>query len=211
MMKFYDCQPAPSPRRARMVIAEKGIAVETVAVDLRGGAHLAPGFLALNPKATVPTLVLEDGTALTEALAIMQYLDEAHPEPNLGGRDAKERAQILTAHVEMERDGFMAIAECFRNSSEGFRDRALTGPANVAQIEALAERGRARYRRFLEDMDRRLSDRPFVAGERFTLADVTGFVAVEFGARAIKEAPPEGAAHLKRWRDTIAARPSASV
>jgi len=209
-MRFYDCSTAPSPRRVRMLIAEKGLTIETVQVDLAKGEHLTERFHEINPHRTVPVLELDDGTRLLDSNSISLYLDEVFPEPNLLGRDAKERAVIAMWQREMEFNGLMAVAECFRNSAKGFRGRALTGPVDYEQIPALAERGRRRVRCFFADLNRRLEESEFVAGERFTVADITGFISVEF-ARAIKEAIADDALHLKRWRDEVASRPSARV
>jgi glutathione S-transferase len=109
---------------------------------------------------------------------------------------------------EMDVNGLMAVGECFRNSSRGLRDRALTGAVDYGQIPELAERGRRRVRQFFADLDRRLAQSPYVAGECFTVADITAYVAVDF-ARAIREAVPDDAVDLKRWREAVAARPSA--
>ncbi|TWT11376.1 glutathione S-transferase family protein [Reyranella sp. CPCC 100927] len=207
-MKFYDCSTAPSPRRVRMLIAEKGITIETIQVDLAKGEQLSDAFRRINPQGTVPVLELDDGTCLLDSNAISLYLDAVFPEPNLMGRDAKERAVIAMWHRDMEMNGFMAVAECFRNTARGLQGRAITGPVNYEQIPALAERGRQRVRQFFADLDRRLADSAFVAGDRFTIADIAGYIAVDF-SRAIKEAVPTDAVHLTRWRETIAARPSA--
>jgi len=207
-MRFYDCLTAPSPRRVRMLIAEKGITIETVQVDLAKGEQLGEAFQKINPQGTVPVLELDDGTRLLDSNSISLYLDAVFPEPNLLGRDPKERAVIAMWHRDMEINGFMAVAECFRNTARGLQGRALTGPINYEQIPALAERGRQRVRRFFSDLDQRLADSAYVAGDRFTVADIAGFIAVDF-SRAIKEPVPAEAVHLARWRGAIAARPSA--
>jgi glutathione S-transferase len=136
------------------------------------------------------------------------YLDEVFPESNLTGTSPQERAVIAMWQRDMDLNGLLAVAECFRNSSKGFRNRALTGAVDYEQIPELAERGRRRVRTFFTDLDCRLADSEYLAGGRFTVADITAFVSVEF-ARAIKEYVPDGAIHLKRWRDAVAALPSA--
>ena len=209
-MRFYDCLTAPSPRRVRMLIAEKGIQLETVQVDLRNGEHLGEAFGAINPHRTVPVLELDDGTRLLDSNSISLYLDEVFPGPNLTGMNPKERAVIAMWQRDMDLNGLLAVAECFRNWSKGFRNRALTGAVDYEQLPELAERGRRRVRQFFADLDHRLAESEYVAGGRFTVADITGFVSVEF-ARAIKESVPDGAINLKRWRDAVAARPSARV
>ena len=206
-MKFYDCLTAPSPRRVRMFIAEKGVALETKMVDLGGGEHLTEAFAKINPYRTVPVLELDDGTCLLDTFSICIYLEGIFAEPNLMGRDPKERAVIAMWQRDMDLNGQNAIAECFRNSSRGLRGRALTGPVDYEQIPELAERGRQRVKRFFRDLDRRFADSEYVAGDRFTIADITAFVAVDF-ARAIKETVPDDAVNLKRWREAVTSRPS---
>ncbi len=209
-MKFYDCRTAPSPRRVRMLIAEKGITLDTVQVDLAGGEHLGEAFGAINPLRTVPVLVLDDGTRLLDSNSISIYLDETFPGPNLTGMNAKDRAVIAMWQRDMDLNGLNAVAECFRNTAKGFRNRALTGATDHAQIPELAERGRLRVREFFAMLDKRLAESEYIACDRLTVADITAFITVEF-SRAIKEAVPESLVHLRRWRDTMAARPSASA
>jgi glutathione S-transferase len=206
-MKFYDCPTAPSPRRVRIFLAEKGVSLETKMVDLANGEQLTDAFGAVNPHRTVPILELDDGTKLLDSTSICMYLEETFPDPNLMGRDAKERALIAMWQRDMETNGMMAIMECFRNSSRGFKSRALTGPVDYEQIPELAERGRQRVRHFFTELNSRLCGSEYVAGDRFTIVDITAFVAVEF-SRAIREKVPEDAAHLQRWRDAVSARPS---
>lgn len=207
-MRFYDCSTAPSPRRVRIFIAEKGIDVPVVAVDLRSGEHLGEAFRALNPRCTVPVLELDDGTCLTDSNSICLYLEETHPEPNLMGRDAREKAVIAGWNWHCEMNGFMAAAEAFRNAARGLKSRALTGPHNYEQIPALAERGRRRVEHFFADMDERLAQSACVAGDRFTIADITALVTVDF-AKWIKLAIPEDSANLRRWHEQVSARPGA--
>ncbi len=209
-MKFYDCASAPSPRRVRMLIAEKQITIDTVQVNLAGGEHLSDGFAAINPQRTVPVLELDDGTMLLDSNSISLYLDEIFPGPKLTGSTPKERAVIAMWQRDMDLNGLGAVAECFRNTAKGLRNRALTGPVDYEQIPELAERGRRRVRQFFADLDSRFAQSDYVAGDSFSVADITAFVAVEF-ARAIKEAIPDSAINLKRWRDGVAARPSASA
>jgi glutathione S-transferase len=207
-MKFYDCPTAPSPRRVRIFLAEKGVSLETQIVDLANGEQLTDAFGAINPHRTVPVLELDDGTKLLDSTSICMFLEESFPDPNLMGRDAKERAVIGMWQRDVETNGLMAIMECFRNSSKGFKNRALTGPVDYEQIPELAERGRQRVRKFFAELNSRLARSEYVAGDRFTVVDITAFVAVEF-SRAIREKAPEDATHLKRWRDAVGARPSA--
>ena len=205
-MKFYDCSTAPSPRRIRIFIAEKELDIETVQVDLGSGEQLSEAFRKLNPQCTVPVLELDDGTCLCDSTSISVYLDETYPEPNLMGRDAKEKALIAMWQREMDLNGLMAIAECFRNRSKGLQNRSLTGAVNYPQIPELVERGRQRTRQFFADLDKRLGDSEYIAGDRFTIADITAIVSIDF-AKWIKEFIPDDAANLKRWYDSVSARP----
>lgn len=206
-LKFYDCQTAPSPRRARIFIAEKGLDIETVEVDLMNKAHLEPWFQEINPQCTVPVLTLDDGTHIAEVTAIWRYLEDCFPEPSLLGRDPKERALVEMWNRRMESDGFHAIAEAFRNAAPGLKGRAMTGMHAVEQIPELAERGRARTLRFLDSLDRILEDRDYIAGETFTAADITAGVSVDF-ARRIKLGIPDGATRARRWYENVSARAS---
>ncbi|MDA0982058.1 MAG: glutathione S-transferase [Proteobacteria bacterium] len=209
-MKFYDCRTAPSPRRVRMLIAEKGITLDTVQVDLAGGEHLGDAYGAVNPQRTVPVLVLDDGTRLLDSNSISIYLDETFPGPNLTGMNPKDRALIAMWQRDMDLNGLGAVADCFRNTSKGFRNRALTGAIDYAQIPELAERSRMRVREFFTMLDMRLAQSEYIACNRLTVADITAFIAVDF-SRAIKEAVPDSLVHLRRWREAVAARPSASA
>jgi glutathione S-transferase len=193
-----------------MFIAEKGVTLETRMIDLANGEQRTDAFAKINPGRTVPVLELDDGTYLTDTNSICIYLEGIYPEPNLMGRDPKERAVIAMWQHRMEVDGQSAIAECFRNSSRGLRGRALTGPVDYEQIPELAERSRQRVKQFFRDLDRRFASSEYVAGDRFTIADITALVAVDF-ARAIKENVPEDALNLKRWREAMASRPCSRV
>jgi len=205
-MKFYDCATAPSPRRVRIFIAEKELDIPTVQVDLRSGEHLKDAFRAINPHATVPVLELDDGTKLLDSNSISLYLDEAFPEPNLMGRNAAEKAVIAGWNRFVEWDGLAAAAECLRNSAKGMKGRAITGPVNYEQIPELAERGRQRAAHFLDELNKRLTDSTFVAGDRFTIADITAVVAVDF-MKWIKLEPEKNAHGLKRWYENVNLRP----
>lgn len=209
-MKFYDCATAPSPRRVRMFLAEKGLTVPTVQVDLRAGEQLRPEFLKLNPWATVPVIELDDGTAISEASACCHYIEEVHPQPPLLGSTPKEKGVIAMWDHRCEFDGFFAVAEALRNEVKGMAGRALAGPVDYEQIPALAARGRARVQHFFEVLDARLAESAFVAGPEFSVADITAFVAVDF-AGWLKLVPSEGAHTLRRWLDGMRQRPSAKA
>ena len=210
MMKFYDCSTAPSPRRARMVIAEKRVDVETVEVDLRSGAHFAPEFQAINPRCTVPVLISREGEALCDNAAIVRYLEALYPDPPLLGTTPLDQARTAEWIWRVESDGLMAIMEVLRNTSKAMKDRALPGPDPVAQIPELAERGRERGQRFFKVLDDRLKETPWLAGEHFSFADISAFVFVEFAAW-VKLQPGEEMEALSTWREACKARPSGQV
>jgi Glutathione S-transferase len=209
-MKLYDFAPAPSPRRVRIFLAEKGVTVPTVQVDLRSGEHLGEAFRKINPWCTVPALELDDGTTISESIAICCYLEAAFPEPPLMGRTPMEKGVIAMWEHWAEMDGFFAAAEAFRNSTPGMRGRALTGAANVDQIPELVERGRARTERFYQALNDRLAESEFIAGPEYTVADITAMITVDF-AGWMKLVPGEDQVHLKRWHAAVSSRPSAKA
>jgi glutathione S-transferase len=210
MMTLYDCSTAPSPRRARILLAEKGVAHATVQVDLRGGQQLGDEFRALNPQCTVPALRTEEGLLLTDNAGITAYLEARFPQPPLLGRTAAEKAEVASWNWRVEFEGLLAIAEAMRNSAPALANRALPGPVNYAQIPELAQRGKARVQQFFETLNRQLEGRGFVAGEAFSVADITAVVAVDF-ARVVKLKPGEAHPHLLRWRAAMALRPSMAL
>ncbi len=209
-MKLYDCTTAPSPRRVRIFLAEKGITVPMVQVALRNGEQFSPAFRVINPECTVPVLELDNGTRIADILATCHYFEELYPEPPLMGRTAEEKAIIEAWQRRLERDGYYAAMEAFRNSTPGLRGRALPGPEPYEQIPTLAERGRARIQHFFAWLDARLADNEFICGSHFTVADITGMVTVGFCGWAKLKAP-EHFGHLRRWHAAVSARPSAKA
>jgi len=209
-MLFYDCSTAPSPRRARMFIAEKGLEIETRNISIAEGEQLRPEFLSVNPRATVPVLVTDDGTTLTENLGIAAYLDAAFPEPPLMGRTPEEKGLVLMWNATAETQGGLPIAEALRNGNPHMKGRAVTGTANYDQIPELAERGLARAAAFFDLLEDRLQQSPFIATDHFTLADITAYVFVDF-ARVIKMRIPEENTASQAWFAAIKSRPSASL
>lgn len=205
MITLYDCATAPSPRRARILLAEKRVPHETVQVDLRHGEQLGEAYRSINPQCTVPALVTDEGPVLTDNAAIAAYLEARFPEPPLLGRTPIEKAEIAGWQARIEQEGLLAIAEGFRNGSPAMANRALTGPVDHAQIPALAERGAARARAFFAALDAHLAGREFIATDRFSLADITAVVVVDF-ARAIRLKPVDDHPALRRWRDAMQAR-----
>ncbi|MEK0162400.1 glutathione S-transferase [Phaeobacter sp. A36a-5a] len=209
-MIFYDCSTAPNPRRARMFIAEKGLEIETRDISIAKGEQLSEAFRAVNPQATLPVLVTDDGLTLTENLGIAAYLEALHPEPPLTGRTPAEKGQVLMWHAIVEAQGGLPIAEALRNSHPSFAHRAIPGPEDHAQIPELAERGLARTARFFDLLEARLQQSVFVALDDLTLADIAAFVFVDF-ARVIKMRIPADNTATRAWYDRIAERPSARL
>ncbi len=207
-MKFYDCKTAPSPRRVRIFIAEKGIDIETVQVDLGSGEQFSDEFRKLNPDCVVPVLQLDDGSCLSEVSAICQYLEERYPEPPLLGATPEERARVTMWNAKAEQQGLLSMADAFRNSAKGLKGRAVTGSIGYEQIPELAERGRQRVLQFFERLNEQLADSPYVAGPNFSMADITAFVLVDFAAWT-KISAPEKATDLARWYCEVSARPGA--
>ena len=209
-MLFYDCSTAPSPRRARMFIAEKGLDIETRDISIARGEQLSDAFRAVNPRATIPVLVTDEGNALTENLGIAAYLEARYPEPPLMGRNPDEKGAVLMWNAIVEQQGGAPIAETLRNTHPAFEGRAIPGPVNYAQIPELAQRGRDRVAAFFDLLETRLQDSAFVAGDAFSLADITAFVFVDF-ARVIKMRIPDGNAATQAWFEAVQARPSAQL
>ncbi len=210
MITLYDCATAPSPRRARILLAEKGVAHATVQVDLRSGEQMGAAYRAINPQCTVPALQTGEGPLLTDNAAIAAWLEARFPEPALLGITPAEKAEVASWNWRIEFDGLLAIAEALRNGSPAMANRALPGPVDYAQIPELAERGRARVRHFFETLEARLADRAFVATERFSVVDITAVVAVDF-ARAVKIRPGDEHPNLQRWRAAMGQRASMAL
>jgi glutathione S-transferase len=206
-MKLFGSSYAPNPRRVNMFIAEKGITgIESVLLDLNAGEHRGADFLAKNPLAKVPALELDDGRVLCETRAICSYLEGLHPLPNLMGEDFDERAFIEMADRRVELQLFMGIANCVRHTHPGLA--VLEQP----QFPEFGAAQGAKMREAARWLDGELATRPFVAGARFTIADITAFCALEFGRGLMKFRPgAEGFVHLQAWRDRIAERPAARV
>lgn len=210
-MKLYDFSLAPGPRRVRMFVAEKGIEIPSVQINTRERQQFTDEYRAVNPNCQVPTLVLDDGTSLGETVAICRYLEETHPEPNLMGRDARERAIVEMWNRRAELEGYLAAVDALRNSAPMFEGRGVAGvTSGVPQIPALAERGRQSMGRFFGKIDRQLADNSHLAGDRFSIADITGYITIDFAKRAEIEIP-EDCANVARWFAEVGARPSASA
>ena len=203
-MKLYNHSLAPNPRRVRIFAAEKGINLTLEDVDILAGQSRTPEFLAKNTSGGVPVLELDDGSHLSESVAICRYLEGLHPEPNLLGRDLREQADIERWNRRMELELFAAIGRTVQNTSPIFQGR-------FKQFPEYGEAQRAVVYQRLERMDRELNGHQFVAGDRFTIADITALVAIDIGGRLadIKIAPE--LAHLTRWHNAVSKRPSANA
>ena len=209
-MKLYEFAAAPNPRRVRIFVAEKGMTLDTEQVNIRAGEQFSDDFRALNPYCTVPALVLDDGTCISESFAICRYLEALKPEPPLMGTDARDQGLVEMWHRRVEIHGLMAIADALRNSAERFENHAVPSAKPYAQIPELAERGMARIGDFFEMLDERLGKSAHVAGENYSVADILALVCVDFAA-VVKKTPPDGLSALKAWYETVSSRPSASA
>jgi glutathione S-transferase len=203
-MKLYDFALAPNPRRVRMFIAEKGIAIPTEQVDLASGQNRTPQFLAKNPSGGLPVLELDDGTCLAESVAICRYLEALHPEPRLMGLDARDQAMVEMWNRRMELELAAPVSRTIQNTHPMFKARMKQFPDyGESQHESVKAR--------LDRMDRELEGRQFVAGDRFTIADITAFVPIEFASTMIGLKIEPSLKRLAPWRESIAARPSAKA
>lgn len=203
-MKLYTSVRAPNPRRVDMFLVEKGLTLEREIIDLNAGEHRSPGFLARNPMARVPVLELDDGRCLAETRAICTYLEGLHPEPNLMGVDAEERAFIEMADRRVELGLLLTIANAIRHTHPGLA--TLEQPQFPDFGASQGQKVLASARVF----DELLQRQPYMAGQRFTIADITAFCGLEFGRGLLKFVPGrEGLQALQDWRDRMAARESA--
>ncbi|MEM8984340.1 MAG: glutathione S-transferase family protein [Pseudomonadota bacterium] len=207
---FYDCATAPSPKRVRMFLAEKDLQPEVRQVDLGSGEHFGDAFRAVNPMSMVPVLQLPDGRAIAEANAICWYLEETYPNPPLLGATPAERALTFSLSQQIEFYLIGAVAESFRNFSKAFPDRAMPGPFKAEQVPALVERGRSRAEQYIAYLNQILTTRKFVAGNSFSMADITAYIGVSFAGR-IKIPVREDFTALHDWFERVDDRPSAQL
>jgi glutathione S-transferase len=210
-MKLYQNAGSPNSRRVRIFLAEKGLSIPFIPIDLSKGEQHSDAYRAINSRRVVPTLVLEDGTAIGEVPAILRYLEEIHPQTPLHGESAKERALVTMWERRVEQEGFASVMEAIRNTVPGLKGRAIAGPHDYDQIPALVERSKLRVKNFLVDLDARLAEVPFVAGDHYSIADITALVTVDFAAKAINVPLPDERAALRRWYEVVSKRPSASA
>ncbi|MGH8595374.1 MAG: glutathione S-transferase family protein [Gammaproteobacteria bacterium] len=211
-MKFYDCNMAPNPRRARIFMAEKGIKIPMVDVNILDAENLREPYLSINPRGLVPTLELDDGTRFDEVMAICRYFEELYPTPNLLGRTPVERALVESYQRKAEFEGMIAGSEAFRNQHEKFVDRSIPGGPHdkIPTIPGLVARGRQTIDRFHAWLEKTLAKSEYLVGDFYSMADVTAQCAVDFH-KWIKVAVPEANVQTQRWYRAVAARPSASA
>ena len=203
-MKLYDGGRAPNPRRVRVYLAEKGIKIPTEQVDLGALAHKSTAYTAVNPLQRVPALVLDDGTIITESIAICRYFELLHPQPPLFGRDPKDVAVVEMWQRRIELHLLFPVSHIFRNLHPAMAQM------EVPQVPAWAEANKPRVNEFLQLLDVELGKHRYIAGENFTVADITGLVALDF-MKPAKLSIPENLANVKRWHAELSARPSASA
>ncbi len=210
-MKLFDAVWAPSPRRVRIYLAEKGIAIERVMIDLRKGEQLGPDYLAINPRGMVPALQLDDGEVICESAAICRYFEALQPDPPLFGRTPLEIARIESATRRIEHEGYAAAVYVLRNGNPAFAGRSAAGKwPEMAQIPQLAARGMIMWDMFVAMLDAELATRQWVTGEDYTFADITALATIDF-AKSAKLTMPESAENLRRWHTAASARPSAAA
>jgi glutathione S-transferase len=203
-MQLYDGGRAPNPRRVRIFLAEKGIDVPKRQIDFANLEQLSDAFTAINPMQRVPVLILDDGTPIAESMAICRYFDALHPEPNLLGRDAREIAFIEMWNRRAELNFYGPVSSAFRHLSPAM------AVSEKPQIAEWGEASKAKALAFLGILDRELASRPFVAGDRFTVADITAGVTADF-MRAPKIEMPADLKNVRRWHAEVTARPSFSA
>ena len=203
-MKLYDGGRAPNPRRVRIFLAEKGIKIEIVPVDLGAQEHKGDAYTAINPLQRVPALVLDNGTVITESIAICRYFEGLHPEPNLFGRPGLEAATVEMWNRRVELHLLASVQQVFRHLHPGMK--AL----EVPQVAEWGEANRPRVMDFLTLLDGELGKHAFIAGDRYTVADITALMAVDL-MKPAKLAVPENLVNVRRWYAEINARPSSAA
>jgi len=204
-MKLYiDAGRAPNPRRVRVFLAEKGVTLPIETVDLGAQAHKAPAFRSINPMQRLPALVLDDGTVIAESIAICRYVEALHPAPPLFGEGALEQALVEMWQRRVEFHLLTVVSQAFRHLHPAM------APLEVPQVAAWGEANKPRALDFLTFLDGELKGRPYVAGPRFSVADITAVIAVDF-MKPAKIAVPEELGHLRRWHAEVSARPSVAT
>jgi glutathione S-transferase len=203
-MKIYDFAFAPNPRRLRIFVAEKGLKIPMEQVDLATGKNRTPEMLAKNPAGGLPFVELDDGTHLAESVAICRYLEGLHPEPNLMGNDSREQAFIEMWNRRVELSLFSAASRAFQHTNELFKARIRQFPEyGATQRETVASQ--------FKWLDAQIGNKPFIAGDRFTIADITAEVAVDFAVQAAGVPMDPALKNLGRWHQSVSSRPSAKA
>ena len=203
-MKIYDFAFAPNPRRLRIFVAEKGLKIPIEQVDIFTGKNRTPEMLAKNPAGGLPVMELDDGTHLAESVAICRYLESLHPEPNMMGKDSREQADIEMWNRRVELGLFSAAGRAFQHTNELFK-------ARLKQFPEYGETQREAVTQQLQWLDAQIGNKPFIAGDRFTIADITAEVAVDFAAQAAGVAMDPSLKNLTRWHQSVSSRPSAKA
>jgi glutathione S-transferase len=203
-MKLYDSKLAPNPRRTRIFLAEKGISLPTEQIDIAAQQHKTPEYAEINPLQRMPALMLDDGTIITESIAICRYFEMLHPEPPMFGVGPKDSALVEMWNRRAEINFFANVAAVFRHTHPAMKE------LEVPQVPAWADANRPRVAWFLEMLNGELANREFIAGDRYTVADITMQVAVDF-MKPARLVMPEGVANVKRWHAAVSARPSAGA
>lgn len=203
-MKIYDFALAPNPRRLRIFVAEKGLKIPVEQVDIFTGQNRTPEMLAKNPAGGLPVLELDDGSHLAESVAICRYIEGLHPEPNLMGTNSREQAEIEMWNRRVELGLFSAAGRAFQHTHELFK-------ARLKQMPEYGETQREATKQQLQWLDAQIGNKPFVAGDRFTIADITAEVAVDFAAQAAGVPLDPALKNLSRWHQSVSSRPSAKA
>ena len=203
-MKLYDLKTGTNTRRVRIFLAEKGVKLPTVEVDMMKGENKSPDYLSKNPMGTMPLLELDDGTQLAESVAICRYIEELHPERPLFGTTPIERALVEMWNRRMELNLFAVAARAFQHTNELFK-------ARIKQFPEYGETQRETVKQQLQWLDAQIGNKPFIAGDRFTIADITALVAVDFAAQAAGVSADPALKNLARWHQSVSSRPSANA
>ena len=203
-MKIYDFALAPNPRRLRIFVAEKGLKIPIEQVDIFTGQNRTPEMLAKNPAGGLPVMELDDGTHMAESVAICRYLEGLHPEPNMMGKNSREQAEIEMWNRRVELGLFSAAGRAFQHTNELFK-------ARLKQFPEYGETQREAVTQQLQWLDAQIGNKPFIAGDRFTIADITAEVAVDFAAQAAGVTADPGLKNLALWYKSVSSRPSAKA
>src|SRR6185312_14022362 len=203
-MKLYDSGRAPNPRRTRIFLAEKGVSLPVEQVDIMAKQQKTPEFTAINPLQRLPALVLDDGTVIAESIAICRYFEALRPDPPLFGQGAKEIAEVEMWNRRCEINFMFCVASVFRHLHPSMKE------LEVPQLPEWAEANKPRVAWFLELLDGELASREFIAGNRYSVADITALVTVDF-MKPARLSVPDTLTNVKRWHAAVSARPSASA